>query len=45
MLKLSQNGDLEWIKLYGGTGANNFAKLMSDDDGGVLALGNTTGYG
>ena len=45
VVKMSKDGNLEWIKLYGGTASSNFIRLISTDDGGVLALGNTTGFG
>lgn len=44
-MKLDQNGNYQWIKLYGGVGFNRVEKMLSEDDGGAVCLGSTNGYG
>lgn len=45
LIKLSSNGDLEWIRLIGGAGENGIFSLLSQEDGSVVCSGDTSGYG
>ena len=36
VIKISSNGDLQWIKLLGGAGLNTIMSLLSQEDGSVV---------
>ena len=43
--KLSSNGNLIWAKLYGGVGTSTPEAAISDENGGLIVVGNTDGFG
>lgn len=43
--KLTSDGNLEWFKMFTGSGSEQLIRLLKQDDGGVLAMGNTDSYG
>lgn len=43
--KMSQNGNLEWVKILGGAGKNSPKSMLIHEDGSLLCLGHTSGYG
>ena len=45
VIKLKSSGELEWMKLFGGSGSTSFYRMLSEPDGGVLAMGSITGLG
>ena len=45
ILKVSSGGDLDWALMIGGVGSNGARNVLALDDGGVLVLGATTGFG
>lgn len=45
LLKVTSEGNLEWAKLFGGAGLNGARNLLALEDGGVMVLGATTGFG
>jgi len=42
-LKLHSNGEIQWLKSFGGTGMEIVAKCELDSDGDILVTGNFTG--
>ena len=41
LVKISENGDLEWQRSYGGTGEDVFKNIIYTNDGNYLIVGNT----
>lgn len=42
--KTDRKGVVQWYKSYGSTGTDNLIKIRNTQDGGFIALGNTTSY-
>ena len=45
VVKMQPNGALEWVKLFPEAGTNNVEDLVATDDGGVMGIGYTSGFG
>ena len=45
ILKLRQNGDLEWARVIGGTGNESASSVAQLPDGSLLLAGHTTSFG
>jgi hypothetical protein len=41
-VKFNESGDLEWSKVYGGTGADYFNEIMITNDGNYLMIGKSS---
>jgi hypothetical protein len=45
LVKTDETGNIEWSKLYGGTGSDSFSSLIETSDGGYVLAGSTTSFG
>ena len=45
VIKLTSNGDLQWIKLFGGAAFNELRSIIIQEDGSLVCTGQTLGYG
>lgn len=45
LLKLSNSGDMEWQKVYGGAGYDQASSAQQTTDGGYIVAGRTTSFG
>ncbi len=45
LIKFSATGDVEWSRVYGSAGNENFLRILSCSDGNFLALGSSNGFG
>ena len=45
LIKLTNNGELVWIKRIGGLGSTLLSRIATEEDGSVIVMGNTDSYG
>jgi hypothetical protein len=45
LIRLDLNGNVMWQHTYGGAGDDNFIQVITGNDGGFLAVGETQSYG
>ena len=45
VLKLDENGDISWQKIYGGSNGDSAKSIQQTSDGGYIVTGNTTSFG